>query len=458
MKMPDQPNTPESSPVEERVSDSLTAVSTPEDLNKRYLLPQFQEAEPSLEKLREVFDLEKIKSLSTEAYIELLKKYPSDMLTHVTRQGVRDHAGTIWHKSGLNERANGFMDLLESGAIKSTLGRDMEGVSFDEMVRKFCKLDDVQDRFSACEKIRANLENTSIHTNSFADRSSVHFASSVVMDRMYGGETGNEIFFVLPSVTAASNNKYSGRIEDGSLDQNNDVWVYADPEKGVELDTGFCFIPKDAKVSPENGSLYEDGGSLAHSPIRSEEYWEGYFKKVGKKPKHIIYYDSSSSPTDALYAWEAQNGISADKKITELEEAKVETNEANDSKTKEEIKKHAYEIIDSEMPVDDAFLEKVFQYEESELQTTFEVNFGTYLLTDEDTRRYEQYRSKKKMGAFYESMSPGYTTLVQGISEEQTKQYNKYLEDLYEWQEGSKRSPPPFNPIVTTSIPPPLPQ
>ncbi|MDI9355076.1 MAG: hypothetical protein QM532_02595 [Cyanobium sp. MAG06] len=61
--------------------------------------------------------------------------------------------------------------------------------------------------------------------NGYADLSSVHFAKDVVMDSMYGGEMGNEIFFAYPEVFISSQmttNKESLSYE-GSFDQHNDV-------------------------------------------------------------------------------------------------------------------------------------------------------------------------------------------------------------------------------------------
>lgn len=426
-------------------------------LDEKYLLPEYKTPKSGLENLKSVFDLQKIKQLNTEAYIDLLRKHPTDMLTHVTRQGFRDHAGTVWHTKGLHEISNGFVNLLESGAIKSVLGRDMEGKTFDDTVKKFCGLDGDKDRFSACASIRRALESTAFHTNSFADKSSVHFATSVVMDDMYGGEKHNEIFFVLPSVVAGSNYKYSGRIEDNSHDQNNDVWLYAEPGKGVEIDTGFCFIPSNARVSPETGSRYNNDGTDVADPVSSKEYWESYFARTAKKPKHIIYYDSSLTPTEALGAWSKENGIVTDAKVEELEENNVDSSVMNQSEDKNRIKHRAYELLNEEMPADDVFLDKVFQYEVEEEETRIGVDLSTYLLTNEDRLQYEEYKSERKRKAFYVSQDPNYETFVTKMTPEEVEAYEKYLEDRYDWKEGLKGTAPPlppFDPNMPTTPPP----
>ncbi len=435
--------------VETHVNVPLSSERVKE-LDKKYLLPEYQEAESGLEKLKSIFNNEKIKSLSTDDYIKLLRDHPSDMLTHVVRQGLRDHASTIWHKSGLNEKHDGFVKLLASGGLKSVLGRDMEGKSFDETVRAFCKLDTAVDRFTALESIHRELENTSFHSNSFADKSSVHFATSVVMDEMYGGEKGNEIFFVLPSVVAGVNYKYSGKIENGSPDQNNDVWLHTDPANGVELDTGFCFIPENSHVSSHDGSRYNEDGSLVVESVASKDYWEEHFIKTGTRPKHIIYYDSSLTPTEALQKWSRENNIATGTHVEELEESRVDANTANHSEQKDGIKKRSYELINAVMPANEAFFEKVSQYEKEESQSHPEVNLDVYLLNDEDRQGYKDYKDKIYSRRFYVSMDSDYETKVKKMNMEQVALYNKYLDDLYDWQNGPKTTPPPFNPLFAS--------
>ncbi len=434
------------SPNNEVISDSQL-----KDLDKKYLLPEYQQAELGLEKLASIFNIEAMKALSTDEYIQLLREHPSDMLTHVIRQGRRDHASTMWHTSGLNEKHDSFVNLLASGGLKSVLGRNMEEKSFDEMVRAICKLDAASDRFSALTSVQRTLEYTISHSNMFADKSSIHFASSVVMDQMYGGESQNEIFFVLPSVVAASNYKYSGKLQGGSQDPNNDVWLYADPAKGVELDSGFCFIPENAHVSPKDGSRYNEDGSLVGESIPSKEYWEGYFAKVGKKPKHVIYYDISLPSTQALHTWLEENKIVANTPIQALKESQIYADTANQSELKDSIKKRAYEFIDDAMPADDTFFEKVFRFEEEESQSKPRVNLDTYLITEEDKERYKRYKEKIYSQRFHVSMDPDYLKKVGTMDTEQIASYNNYLEQLYTWQNGPKTTPPPLDPLISST-------
>jgi hypothetical protein len=434
-------------------NNEVTSDGQLKDLGEKYLLPEYQQAESGLEKLKSIFNIENVNQLSTDEYINLLREHPSDMLTHIIRQGRRDHAETMWHTSGLNEKHNGFVNLLASGGLKSVLGRNMEGKSFDEMVRAFCKLDTASDRFSALVSVQRTLENTSSHSNMFADKSSIHFASSVVMDKMYGGESQNEIFFVLPSVVAASNYKYSGMIEEGGQGWNNDVWLYADPAQGVELDSGFCFIPENAYVSAKDGSRYNEDGSLVSETISSKEYWEGYFTKVGKRPKHIIYYDTSLTPTQALHTWLEKTGIVRYIPVKELREANIYADTANKSELKDNIKKRAYELIDDAMPANDAFFEKVFHYEEEESQSKpgIGINLDTYLVTEEDRKRYKQYKENMYSQRFHISMDPDYLKKVGTLDAEQIVSYNNYLENLYNWQKGPKITPPPLDPLISST-------
>lgn len=82
------------------------------------------------EDVQKLFSEEHLSSLSTEDYIALLRRFPSDMVTHVTRQGVRDHTGITEHNSGVGQFTNGFNEILADGRLRSILGTyTKDGVS-----------------------------------------------------------------------------------------------------------------------------------------------------------------------------------------------------------------------------------------------------------------------------------------------------------------------------------------
>ena len=133
--------------------------------------------------------------------------------------------------------------------------------------------------------------------SSFSDKSAVHFAVEGVLDGLYGGERGNEIFFAYPSATIASQMKFN---HDPTVpptpnkeigNPRNDIYVWTEGKGGLGINAGLTFIPDDAMVDAETGSLYEldkngkpvkeniDSDKInplsfkkTHNPISSKEY------------------------------------------------------------------------------------------------------------------------------------------------------------------------------------------
>jgi hypothetical protein len=98
----------------------------------------------------------------------------------------------------------------------------------------------------------------------YPDETAVHFAAQLVADGYYGGESGNEIFFVYPSDTLASqhNFAFNGWEKDFTQPQSetkwNDVFVWPNTldNPGIPVDAGFVFLPESAQVDPQTGSKY----------------------------------------------------------------------------------------------------------------------------------------------------------------------------------------------------------
>lgn len=66
----------------------------------------------SNEQKRELLKPEVLSSLSTEEYIALWRRLNPYFLSHVTRQGFRDHYDMIYHSVGFEEFHNGFLDVM----------------------------------------------------------------------------------------------------------------------------------------------------------------------------------------------------------------------------------------------------------------------------------------------------------------------------------------------------------
>ena len=71
------------------------------------------------EDITKYFNEDNLSKMSLQEYELLLKRFPSEVVTHVTRQGVRDHTGHMWHHGGLDKHSNGFVDIVKDGRIRS---------------------------------------------------------------------------------------------------------------------------------------------------------------------------------------------------------------------------------------------------------------------------------------------------------------------------------------------------
>lgn len=221
---------------------------------------KWQDAPFTPEELGEVFKPENLATLSTEEYILLMRRFPSEMVTHVTRQGVRDHAVGMDHTAGIGEHQNGFVDMLADGEMKSFLGIYLkEGVTRTGIKKLMTRL---SGKFGKDEDARIILEQLSTEgegeiVEKWADRTSVHFAAEEVADDLYGSERGNEIFITFPSALIASQYFFSGKLTDGTSGNKNDSWIWTKDQEGIPIDAGLVFIPEDTQVDSESGSKYK---------------------------------------------------------------------------------------------------------------------------------------------------------------------------------------------------------
>jgi hypothetical protein len=248
-------------------------------------------SEYSKEDIVQYFTEEHLASLSVEDYALLMKRFPSEMVTHVTRQGVRDHWAMSYHVAGVDKFHDGFTKMLDEKRLKSPLAvRITEALKEEDLVSAISRNGEPpKDRKEALELLERNLG------DKYVDTASVHFAAEEVADLFYGSEKGNEIFVAYPSAFVAS--QYASGHNDAAAPERkgmwNDVWVRDADESGMNLDAALVFIPKNARVSPHNGSRYEI--NTEGQPIRNEEAYQA-FERVA----HSLDFESAATTIKEL--------------------------------------------------------------------------------------------------------------------------------------------------------------
>ena len=228
-------------------------------------------SEYTKEDITKYFTEERLASLSIDDYALLLRRFPSEMVAHVTRQGIRDHFGHIFHSVGVGRYADGFMKMVEDGRLRSPLGVYLVESAKEEAIAKFLSL----DRFETKEEAVAYLDRMTNpqfqgEPGSYVDRTAIHFATEEVADTYYGSEKGNEIFIVYPSAFIASQYYFHGQLTEGGGGYWNDQWIWANEERGMDLNAGIVFIPEEARVDRNTGSRYKLDENK--NPIINTEY------------------------------------------------------------------------------------------------------------------------------------------------------------------------------------------
>ena len=254
----------------------------------------------SKEDIAQNFTPEHLSSLSTEDYIDLIRNFPGEMLTRVSRHGVRDHANLGNHQIGIGEYGSTLNTVLDTKELKSAIGITLQEETKEDAVAKFLKLDNCSSREVALGRICAKFKTDMTgDPHAFADKSAIHFAAEEVADSFYGSERGNEVFFAFPSIMIASQYEFSGNLASGNEGSvHNDQFVWPDIEKGIPLDAGIAFIPKDANVDRESGSKYYlDQNKKA---LRSEGINEILKARFGEKPGFVQNLMREAEKADSL--------------------------------------------------------------------------------------------------------------------------------------------------------------
>lgn len=249
------------------------------------------------------FSEEHLASLSLDDYALLLKRFPSEMVTHVTRQGIRDHVGHMYHTAGQGEYADGFMEMVEDGRLRSLLGIYLVENGKEEAILEFLKkYIDLKKCKNKEEAIRRLNRMTELNEGlEYADTAAVHLATEEVADGYYGSEKGNEIFVAFPSAHIASQYYFQGELKWGESERgssHNDLWVWTNEQKGMNLNAGIIFIPEEVKVDRKTGSRYEldEGGK----PTKNSEFMSA-FKRFVDSPDFKDFADQIDKiPYDKL--------------------------------------------------------------------------------------------------------------------------------------------------------------
>jgi hypothetical protein len=270
----------------EKISEGLNTKETPPELREaEEMLSNFYEEEKekwenseyAKEDITKYFSEDNLTSLSLEEYSLLLKRFPSEMVTHVTRQGIRDHTGHMFHTVGQGEYTDGFMKMVEDGRLRSALGIHLIEKEKEKAIAEFLGLENCETKEEAIKELEVITGQMQNGPGSYADSSAIHFATEEVADCYYGSEKGNEIFVAFPSAHIASQYYFSGQLNEKDGGYWNDQWVWANEEKGMDLNAGIIFIPAETKVDKKTGSRYELDEK--QKPIKNEEY-KNLFKKV----------------------------------------------------------------------------------------------------------------------------------------------------------------------------------
>lgn len=134
---------------------------------------KWQDSGYTKEEITRYFSEEHLASLSLEDYALLLKRFPSEMVTHVTRQGIRDHYGHMSHMAGMDEYANGFMKMVADGRLRSPLGVYLVESEKNNAIARFLHLDHFNSREGTLNNLRKFTEGN--EPASYADKTAIHF-------------------------------------------------------------------------------------------------------------------------------------------------------------------------------------------------------------------------------------------------------------------------------------------
>lgn len=251
----------------EKLAQEQAELPDPEKLLEAYYA-KMETMPLSNKEKRELLRPEVLAELSTDEYIALWRRLNPHFLSHVTRQGFRDHNAMVYHSAGLQEFHDGLTSVLRDQKLLRPPMAVRDGLlARDESsIRKF--LEDwtlqAEDEEEAKKRLNTQLNHTLATAPNYPDKTAVHFAAQIVADGYYGGEKSNEVFFLYPSDVLASQHDYAfnGWEKDFTKPQSetkwNDVFIWPSTleNPGIPVDAGVVFLPENTPVDPQTGSKY----------------------------------------------------------------------------------------------------------------------------------------------------------------------------------------------------------
>jgi hypothetical protein len=197
------------------------------------------------------------------------------------------------------------MKMIEDGRLRSPLGVYLVEGEKEQAIAKFLHLGDFKTKEDALNYLATLTEARQYEAGSYADRMAVHFATEEVADCYYGSEKGNEIFIAYPSAYISSQYYFSGQLNESGGSYWNDQWVWANGERGMDLNAGLVFIPEEARVDRKTGSRYEldENGS----PIKNTEYLDAFRKVVDSSGFHDFANQVMEITGKLSQSWDSPN-------------------------------------------------------------------------------------------------------------------------------------------------------
>ena len=121
------------------LNKQLKELPQPQELLDTYH-EKMREMPLSNQEKRELLTPEFLISLSTEEYIQLWRRLNPQYLSHVTRQGLRDHNAMIYHSTGMDEFHDGFKNVMnDEQEVKTPLAIEGLRERDEESIHKYLK-------------------------------------------------------------------------------------------------------------------------------------------------------------------------------------------------------------------------------------------------------------------------------------------------------------------------------
>jgi len=245
--------------------------------------------------------------LSLDEYIRVWRRIDPYWVSHVTRQGIRDHFGMANHSAGVLEYQDGLGGMLRNGCELRAPRMVHDGLdpTCERSIERFLQKYDIfkEPTLEKAQKLLRQLIHRSYSAPPYADKGAVHFAAQTVLDDLYGGESGNEVFVIYPSSLIASQYYYAfnGAHKDFTKPQDdrswNDVFVWDkdNAQTAIPLNAGILFLPNSTRVDPVTGSRY----------ALEKQEWDGKtFYTLARYPEFDERFAAwcDAIPTDSEFA------------------------------------------------------------------------------------------------------------------------------------------------------------